>query len=204
MFIPAVFREEDTAQLHALMRAQEFALLVTVQDGKPFVTHLPVRLHTDIGEQGVLRMHLARTNPQWEHLGEGQEALVIFSGPQAYVSPTWYAHHPAVPTWDYAVVHAWGVPRLLDGTETLGALRELSDAYEPGPDWTFDGLPEDYAEKMARGVVGVEIAITRLEGKFKLSQNRPADEQARVAAQLAQGSAQEQAVASLMRERREV
>ena len=205
MFIPRPFHEEDKERLHALMRQNEFAMFVTVRDGLPFVTHLPVRLDTGHGEWGTLRAHLARANPQWEQFGDGREALVIFQGPHAYVSPSWYAHHPAVPTWNYAVVHAWGTPRLLGEQETAAVLREITDAYEGGPGaaWTFAGLPEEYREKMARGVVGFEMPIARMEGKFKLSQNRPVEDQARVAAALCQGGAVAQETARLMRERRE-
>ena len=200
MFIPAPFREGSKERLHELMRRNEFATLVTVADGLPSVSHLPFRLDAGRGEHGTLRAHVARANAQWEQLAEGRETLVIFQGPHTYVSPSWYAHHPAVPTWNYAVVHAWGTPRLLDEAGTVAVLREISDAYEGGPGWTFDGLPGEYSEKMARGVVGFEISITRMEGKYKFSQNRPEEDQARVADALQAGSALDQETARLMRE----
>ena len=200
MFIPVPFREDDKERLHELMRRNEFATLVTVADGLPSVTHLPVMLDAAQGGWGTLRAHLARANPQWQQLAAGREALVIFQGPHAYVSPSWYAHQPAVPTWNYAVVHAWGTPRLLDEVGTVVVLREISNAYEGGPEWTFDELPEEYAGKMARGVVAFEMPIARLEGKFKLSQNRPEDDQVRVADALQRGNALDQETARLMRE----
>src|SRR5579883_1304747 len=124
------------------MRRFSFATLVTVQDGAPFATHVPVLLDADAGEQGALRAHLARANPQWRALAEGQEALVLFQGPHAYVSPAWYETHPSVPTWNYAVVHAYGKPRLLDDAELFALLRASVAEYESGREtpWEFDSL----------------------------------------------------------------
>lgn len=184
MYIPAAFREDDTTTLHALMREFSFATLVTVgEDGAPFATHLPFLLDTDRGTLGTLRTHLARPNPQWKLWVDqdipAAEALVLFQGAHAYISPSWYEVHPSVPTWNYAVVHAYGAPRLLSNEELRQALEDLVKLYEAGnpTPWEMNSLSEEYVEKMMRGIVGVEIEITRLEGKFKMSQNRTPPDQ---------------------------
>src|SRR5437868_7041638 len=106
MYIPAHFREDDPERLHSLIQEYSFGMLVTCEVGRPFASHLPFLLDTGRGPQGTLRAHLARANPQWQSFASGQEALVIFQGPHAYLSPSWYETHPSVPTWNYAAVHA--------------------------------------------------------------------------------------------------
>ncbi|HLJ54338.1 MAG TPA: FMN-binding negative transcriptional regulator [Chthonomonadaceae bacterium] len=170
MYVPSWFREERLAAQHALMRSYPFAALVSEVDGAPFASHVPFSLDPVRGPCGTLRAHVARSNPHWRSFDAGREALVIFQGPHAYVSPTWYTDRPAVPTWNYAAVHAYGIPRLLDG-EPLGTLlRELVAEFE-APDSGLD-LADEYVEQMARGVVGFEIEIGRIEGKVKMGQNR--------------------------------
>src|SRR5206468_2683175 len=123
---------------------------------------------------GTLLSHMARANDQWQDFARGAEALVIFQGHHTYISPSWYEIHPSVPTWNYMVVHAYGTPRLItDDDRIRAALRELVATHESAFDepWPMD-LPDDYLRKMLRGIVAFEIPITRLEGKFKLSQNR--------------------------------
>jgi transcriptional regulator len=125
---------------------------------------------------------MARANPQWRHFADGQEALVIFQGPHAYISPSWYTDHQSVPTWNYAVVHAYGMPRLLEDVETRALLQSLVETFEAPlePPWRLDSLPEENITRMLRGIVGFEIEIARLEGKLKLNQNRPEVDQERV------------------------
>jgi transcriptional regulator len=147
---------------------------------------------------------MARANPQWRDFAGKPEVLVIFQGPQAYVSPSWYEDHPSVPTWNYAVVHAHGTPEVIDdGAAMHEMLQSLVQAHEaplPQP-WTFD-LPEDYLHNMMQGIVGFTIRISRLEGKYKLSQNRPSTDQQRVVVALQdQGDASSAGVAALMRQR---
>jgi len=113
MYIPNSHRADDRAQLHGLMRQYNFATLVTQHEDAPFATHLPFLLDTERGAHGTLLAHLARANPQWRDFVAGREVLVIFQGPHAYISPSWYQVHPSVPTWNYAVVHAYGVPRII-------------------------------------------------------------------------------------------
>ena len=206
MYLPRHFAESDRARLHALMREHEFATLVTVVEGKPFATHLPLLLDPDRGEHGVLLGHMARANPQWRGFDGTAEALAIFAGPHAYVSPRLYATHPSVPTWNYAAVHAYGAPRLLEEEAARGLLARTVARYEGTGDgaWSMDGLPEDYVAGMLRGLVAFEIEIARIEGKFKLSQNRPEEDRRRVAAALGKGDDPPgRGVAALMRARQE-
>jgi transcriptional regulator len=201
MYIPKAFQQEDRATLHALMHHYSFATLVTQHDGLPFASHLPLTLRPDDGPQGTLVGHMARANPQWRDFAPGQEVLVIFQGPHAYISPSWYALHPSVPTWNYAAVHAYGVPQIIaDSTELYMMLQSLVQTYEAprSQPWHFD-LPEDYLQQMMQGIVGFTIRISRLEGKCKLSQNRPLGDQQRVAVALEhQGDALSAGVADLM------
>ena len=184
MYIPKAFREDDTATLHKLMREYSFATLITQQDGVPLASHLPFVLDAEPGSYGTLFGHMARANSQWQTFEEGQEALVIFQGPHSYITPSWYEAKLAVPTWNYAVVHAYGVPHLIeDKTLLYSLLQKLVQTYEARFEtpWPFKSLPDDYVQKMMQGIVGFEIPVTRLEGKFKLSQNRPESDRARVA-----------------------
>lgn len=192
IYRPAAFACDDREALLAFIRRYPFATLITHGTGGPWVSHAPL-----LYENGQLFGHLARANPQGAVLG-GTDALAIFHGPHAYVSPRWYETAPAVPTWNYAVVHALGPARLLNADETGQIMDRMSAVFEPGSEWSFDGLPDDYRTGMLRGVVGFSIAISRLEGKFKLSQNRPPADQQRVAERLAQGSAEDRAVAEMM------
>ncbi|HZD24935.1 MAG TPA: FMN-binding negative transcriptional regulator [Alphaproteobacteria bacterium] len=204
MYIPEAFREDDPARLAALMAQASFALVVTTEaDGVPFATHLPLLHEPAAGAHGTLLGHMARANPQWRHFEAGGQVLAVFSGPHAYVSPSWYQTHPSVPTWNYAAVHAYGRPALLDEAATRALLQRLVATHEAGYEapWRME-LPAKYEAMMLRGIVGFEIPIDRLEGKFKLSQNRDATDRGNVAAKLA-GSAYDEArgVARLMRER---
>ncbi len=203
MYTPADFRVTDRAILHGLMDRFSFAILVTTHDGVPIATHLPFLVYPDDSEHGTLIGHMARANHQWRDFAPGDEALVIFQGPHAYLSPSWYQAHPSVPTWNYAVVHAYGVPRAIDDEARIrDILRALVDKHEAGFDqpWPMD-LPDEYLQKMARGIVAFEVPISRLEGKFKLSQNRSARDRVGVIAALAgSGNATDRGVAALMQE----
>jgi len=182
MYIPKAFREDDINTLHAFIREYSFAALITQQDGVPFASHLPFLLDADRGPYGTLLAHMARANPQWRAFNKEQEVLVIFQGPHAYITPSWYEVELSVPTWNYAVVHAYGLPRLVEEKselyDLLKILIQTHEAHFEKP-WPFQ-LPDDYLQKMMQGVVGFEIQITRLEGKFKLSQNRTASEREKV------------------------
>ena len=198
--IPGHFAEHDLARLQALVRAHGFATLVSAHHGEIQVSHLPFLLDAN---GRTLRAHMARANPQWRTFSPEREVLVIFQGPHHYVSPAWYTSHPSVPTWNYAVVHAQGRPTLIEGRERLAALvRELVMHHEAASSepWRMN-LPADYQDRMLSAIVGFEIAITRLEGKFKLSQNRPSEDQPLVIEELERlGSDDALGVAALMRE----
>ena len=189
MYVPKQFQITDTAWCHALMRAQSFAAMITADDaGVPFATHLPILVDPARGPLGTLRGHVARANPHWRYLSAGRPTLVIFAGAHAYVSPSWYATHPSVPTWNYVAVHATGTGALVEDPEPVKTLlADLVRTYESsGPTaWSLEGLPADYLAGMQRGIVAFEIPIERLEGKAKLSQNRDAVDQARTREALA-------------------
>jgi transcriptional regulator len=200
MYIPKAFREDDILTLHTFMRTYSFATLVTQHEGEPFATHLPFLLDTGRGPHGTLLAHMARANSQWHDFNSAQEVLVIFQGPHAYISPSGYEVEFSVPTWNYAAVHAYGFPRLIEEREELYTLlKTLIQSHETQFEkpWPFQ-LPDDYLQKMMRGIAGFEIEITRLEGKFKLSQNRSATERENVIASL-QESSDTLAVAELMK-----
>jgi len=189
VYVPKHFEVTDTAWCHALMGAQSFALMITADDtGAPFATHLPILVDERRGPLGTLRGHVARANPHWRYLAAGRPTLVVFSGAHAYVSPSWYATHPAVPTWNYVAVHASGTGALVEDAEQVRTLlADLVHVYEaPGPEaWSFEALPADYVAGMQRGIVAFEIPIARLEGKAKLSQNRDAVDRGRTREALA-------------------
>lgn len=189
MYLPAHFAEARPETLHALMRERPFATLVSTAGGTPVADHLPLQLSAD-GSR--LLGHVARANPLWQ-TADGQEVLAIFHGPQAYVSPGWYPskreHGKAVPTWNYVVVHARGrLSSFTDATRLRGLLDELVDHHEAGfaAPWRIDDAPTDYVESMLRAIVGIEIAISDLSGKWKISQNQPAANRAGVVAGLRQ------------------
>jgi transcriptional regulator len=204
MYTPKHFRADELAHMHALIRGHNFGILVTQgADGAPFATHLPFLLDERGGSNGALLAHVARANPQWRDLAAGQEALAIFQGPHAYVTPSWYSSGPNVPTWNYSAVHAYGRARIVDDpAELRGMLGALVDYHESSFEqpWHMN-LPDDYMERMMRGVVGFEIEITRLEGKLKLSQNRNAEDRQRVTEALAESDDRlSAATGALMRE----
>lgn len=200
VYTPKHFAETDVARLHTLIRNHNFATLVCARQGDIAVSHLPLLLDV---ERGVLRGHMARANPQWRMFSSDHEVLAIFHGPHHYISPRWYASHPSVPTWNYAVVHAHGRVRIIDsGIELEALVRDLAEHHETGEahPWVMD-LPGDYQEQMLAAIVGFEIEITLLEGKFKLSQNRPATDRPLVIKALEQlGNDEARGVAALMRE----
>jgi transcriptional regulator len=202
MYLPAHFEHNDAAALHALMRAYPLATLVSVQDGLPCADHVP--LEFDAAAQ-LLRGHVARANPLWQGAA-GQPVLAIFSGPQAYITPSWYTAkattHKVVPTWNYAVVHAQGAMRVVDEAPWLHALVSRLTAQHEAPraaPWAVADAPEDYVQQMLRAIVGIEIPVERLLGKWKVSQNRSAADRLGVAAGLQQGDEAQQAMAALVR-----
>jgi len=189
VYLPQHFAETDDAKLAAFMREHSFGTLITSGGAGLIASHIPFLFEAVAGTPGRLLGHLARPNPQLADLADGREALVIFHGPHAYVSPRWYATAPAVPTWNYAVVHAYGKATAIGDVAALEALvGRLAEVYEAGAEkpWRLADQPERYVKGMLRGIGGFAIELTRLQGKFKLSQNRDATDRARVTAELAQ------------------
>lgn len=187
MYIPSLFNETDQATLHDFMRANSFATVVTAHEGKPFASHLPLFLHNRAGTNGALIGHMARANPQWQDMQSGAEVLVTFNGPHAYVSPAWYeAKAMVVPTWNYMAVHAYGKARIMPQEELEQALHALVNSYESAYEqpWQLE-MTELMREKMLGAIVGFEISLSSIEGKFKLSQNRSPEDRRRVMTQLA-------------------
>jgi transcriptional regulator len=201
MFIPKSFEITDVGILHDLIRTDSFGILVGTHDNAPYASHIPFVLDPDKGPNGTLTAHVARNNPQAGMFDEQQELLAIFQGPHGYVSPRWYNPGNAVPTWNYAVVHANGQPRAVtDPIEVRRQQELLVHAYEGAEGWSMNGQPDDYIEGMLRGIIAFEMPITRIEGKFKLSQNRSvADRESVIAALDASGSPWDHALADIMR-----
>jgi len=173
MYIPKLNQETDLVTQQDFMMAYNFAILVNQHGGELNATHLPLILDRERGEYGTLIGHFARANKQWKDFDDN-EVMVIFNGPHAYISPTWYAEHPSVPTWNYTTVHAYGVPRLTEGQQaTDHALQILVKHQEKdrNPEWVMN-LPTDYMDTLRKAIVAFEIEITCIEGKFKLSQNK--------------------------------
>lgn len=178
MHQPDHFRVDDVAEMHGLMRARPFAALVSAGPLGLYATHLPTVLK-DEGPNGTIECHLARANPHWKDLAAGGEALMIFQGPDGYITPNWYATKTqtgkAVPTWNYAIVHAYGRPEVVNEKDwLLRHVSELSDQQERNDTapWAVSDAPDKYIDVMLRGIVGFRFAIARLEGKWKMSQNR--------------------------------
>lgn len=202
MYIPEHFNETDPARISALIEGHRFGMLVTAPEGVPFVSHLPFLFEHSAGSQGKLLGHMARANPQWQHFSTGREVLAVFQGPHAYVSPSWYLS-AGVPTWNYAVAHLRGKPLLIEGESELEALLEqlthVHESHMPNP-WKPD-LTGERRSKLLNMIVGFEIEVTHIQGKFKLSQNRPLEDQQHVVEELSQSNRQADiAVAKLMSE----
>lgn len=204
VYLPPLFTETRTEVLVEHIERHEFGLLVSHGPQGMIASQIPFLVERRDGRL-YLQGHLARPNPQVGDLDAGGEALAIFQGPHAYISPSWYEPGPSVPTWNYAAVHAYGEARTIADPEWLGdlvrRLTERHEAREPAP-WQMQVLPDSYLESMLKGIVGVEIAVSRLDGKFKLSQNRPAADRPRIIAALERrDDPDSRGVARLMRER---
>jgi len=196
MYSPPYNRLEDRRELIEFLRANNFPALVTGTGGTLHGSHLPATIHEE-GEQIVLDMHMARANAQWREFFD-EEALVIFTGPHAYVSPRWYEEKERVPTWNYAAVHAYGIPSLVEEREAKRlSQRRLIEVMDPQWLPRFDALPEKYVTLMLDGIVNFRIPVARIETRWKLSQNRGRREMELIIAELERGG--EQALAALMR-----
>lgn len=191
MYSPPAYREDRQDVLHGLMREWSFATIVSSGDDGLLATQLPFLLDEDAG-RGRLVTHLARNNPQWRHFESGREVLVVFQGPHAFVSPSWYDNRRAFPTWNYTAVHAYGRPTITTDPQWLRALlRRVIDTYDTplGGPWRFDDMPESEILPRLKAIVGVEIAIDRLEGKLKLNQDKSQQDRDGVVAALGNSQA---------------
>jgi transcriptional regulator len=190
MYRPSNFREDNVAKLVAFMQANSFATLVSMMDDVPYASHIPLVV-TQQGNDVKLTGHLAKQNPQWQSFGT-TEILTIFTGAHAYISPTLYEKHENVPTWNYIAVHAYGVPQIMtlhDAPALMDTMiNQMIETYEADYQSHWEGLSNRFRDGMMNGIVGVEITVTRLEGKYKLSQNRSQLEQQNVSNALLQSS----------------
>ena len=199
MYSPTYNRVEDRAELVAFMRANSFAVLVTGTGGALHASHLPVRI-LETNKKIILDMHMAKNNPQWKEFFD-DEVMVVFAGPHAYVSPRWYEEKERVPTWNYAAVHAYGIPVLVsEKSKKYASQRRL--VADMDPQWLpqFDALRQEYVDMMLDGIVNFEIPLARLETRWKLSQNRGRREMESIAAALEKSAdSGERALAALTR-----
>ena len=212
MYLPALTAEPDRQTLHALIDAHPLGTWVTQGEGGLNADHVPFLLDRDVGAHGTLVGHVARANPVWRTLLQtpAAESLIVFQGPQSYISPSWYAakqeHGKVVPTWNYAVVHAYGVARPIEDRAWLRRLvGRLTDVHEATlrrtRPWQVTDAPADYIDGMLNAIVGIEVSITRLVGKWKVSRNRPEADRQGVAAGLnAEGGDAAVSMAALVRQ----
>jgi len=203
MYIPAAFAETDLPKLHDFIEQNSFGLLASQVDGLPFASHLPFLLERTNGAHGTLVGHMARANPQWEQI-DGKTVLAVFSGPHAYISPTWYEAEQVVPTWNYVAVHAYGRVELVQTEDGLLEIVQQSVMlYErslPRP-WSFDPS-STFVKRLLTQIVGFRIEIEKIEGKFKLNQNHPVERRQKVIHALEQRDDEDAlAVAALMQAR---
>jgi transcriptional regulator len=180
MYVPKHFEERDTAVLHALIRSHPLGTWVTLAEGELAANHIPFLVDPARGEHGTLVGHVARANPMWTSFSKDVPSIVVFQGPEGYISPSFYPakreHGKVVPTWNYAVVHAYGTPRAIDDAEWLlkhvTAMTNLQESRHQAVPWAVTDAPADFIQSMARMIVGIEIPIARITGKWKMSQNR--------------------------------
>jgi transcriptional regulator len=209
MYIPRANKEERVSVLHKLMKDQPFASLITVGSTGLFASHIPMVLEQN-GAMGQLRGHISRANTQWRDYTPSVEALAIFSGPQHYITPNWYLEKQetgkVVPTWNYVVVHAYGCLKVIEDGEWLmthlASLTNIHEADSPVP-WKIGDAPADYIAALTKGIVGLEMTIERLEGKWKVSQNRSEQDRDGVAKGLAELNTSESLEMKALVERRD-
>jgi transcriptional regulator len=205
MYTPEYYAEDEPHRMLDLIAGHGFGLVVTCDaEGSPFASHLPLLHDPAPDPRGKIVGHMARANPQWRQFDPERDVLAVFSGPHAYVSPSWYETHPSVPTWNYAAVHVYGRPRIIEDPEgILASVRRLVDRYESDFEtpWRMN-LPQAYETSRLRAIVAFEIEISRLEGKFKLNQKSDEVDRRNVADRLdEQGFDNAKGVAELMRQR---
>jgi transcriptional regulator len=179
MYVPKANEEADIGVLHTLMRAHPLGTWVALSEGELIANHIPFLLDATRGEHGTLTGHVARANPIWQTHSRDVPSIVTFEGPQTYITPSWYpgkhAHGKEVPTWNYAVVHAYGMPNVIEDRDwLLKHVSQLTDTHEAKQalPWKVSDAPADYVDRLLNAIVGIEIPLTKLIGKWKVSQNR--------------------------------
>jgi transcriptional regulator len=201
VYIPEYFRVREHGEAVAFMRANPFAIVVSAAPDGPFATHAPLAIR-ESGEELTIRGHVAKANAHWKYLEQQPQCLTIFHGPHAYISPANYTTREVVPTWNYGAVHVYGNARVFSAPEELlGVLHELIHMFEPAYAEQWSSLSDAYRDRMLSHIVGFEIAVTRIEAKYKLSQNRQKEEQENVIASLAK--AEDTAISGVSRLMRE-
>ena len=180
MYVPKFNEEKDVTVLHSLMKSKPLGAWSAIVDGEIVINHIPFLIHEDRGEFGTLVGHVAKANPIWKNLPTNSNSAVVFHGEQAFITPSWYPskhkHGKAVPTWNYVVVHAHGIAKAIEDPEwLLEHLNELTDTHESGQKlpWKVSDAPDDFIAQLIGAIVGIEIPIDRITGKWKLGQNRP-------------------------------
>lgn len=202
MYVPRRFEENDQEKIHGFIRENSFAILISIKDGIPIGTHIPLLLEKDNEGKGILMGHISKGNEQKYTLTDGAKVLVIFTGPHAYVSPRWYTEIK-VPTWNYISVHVYGTIKIVEGDELRAALSRLTDTYEhsmPHP-LKIEDIPEKSFNDDFRGIVGFKIFIDEMQAAYKLSQNRDEESYHNVIDHLQQGDEASKGVAEEMKER---
>ena len=207
MYVPKQHEEFDLSVLHALIRAHPLGTWVTQSHGELLANHIPFLIDPARGQHGTLIGHVARANPVWKSFSSTINSVVIFQGAESYITPSWYPskheHGKAVPTWNYAVVHGHGIPRAIENRDwLLEHLTQLTNTHEAKQalPWQVSDAPQEFTERLMRAIVGIEIPIGKLVGKWKVSQNRPEpDKIGVVAGLLNRGDSQSKAMASLVR-----
>ena len=206
MYVPKHHEETDVSVLHSLMKSHPLSTWVTQGDGELIANHIPFLLDPTRGELGTLVGHVARANRVWQSFSKTIDSLLVFQGAETYITPSWYpskhAHGKAVPTWNYAVVHAHGLPRIIEDPQwLLQHLNQLTDTHEEKQalPWKVSDAPPEFTDQLLKAIVGIEIPIAKLVGKWKVSQNRPeSDKLGVVAGLLAQNDQQSKEMALLV------
>lgn len=209
MYLPSQFEETRLDVLHQLVRSHPLGTFVILGDTGLLANHMPFLIDSRHGPCGTLRAHVARSNPVWKQFGKPVEAIVVFQGPDSYITPSWYpskhADGKAVPTWNYAVVHAYGQPRAIDDPAwLLEHVTQLTTEHESGQalPWKVSDAPQDYRDQMISRIVGIEMPLSKIQGKWKVSQNRPlADRLGVVAGLESRATEQSRAMAELVMQR---
>lgn len=201
MYIPKQYREENRHEILAFLKQNNFPAIVSIDGDKPVATHAPVEVTED--ENGAIKIygHMSRANPQWKTFAEN-EILLIFQGAHTYISPRWY-NHVNVPTWNYMMIHVYGMARLVQGDELFALLSRLVRNHETQSQYSLESLPQDFVQKEMKGIVGFAIDVIRIDAGYKLSQNRNDDDHENIVLELdKRGDENSEQVALAMREKR--